>query len=117
MLFEEPHGALLPFGEHKGFGLALVCELLGGALAGGGTLHYKPKSRAIINNMLSIIIDPNRMGTAANLSSETAEFVKWVKQSPVAQGVERIRIAGEPERDFRSHRGAERPSRRCDHLG
>ena len=31
----EPFGALLTFGEHKGFGLALVCELLGGALAGG----------------------------------------------------------------------------------
>jgi hydroxycarboxylate dehydrogenase B len=106
VLFEEPHGALLPFGEHKGFGLALVCELLGGALAGGGTLHYKPKSRAIVNNMLSIIIDPDRMGTAANLSSETAEFVKWVKESPVAQGVDRIKIAGEPERDFRSQRGA-----------
>ena len=25
-------GALLTFGGHKGFGLALVCELLGGAL-------------------------------------------------------------------------------------
>ncbi|HYI69640.1 MAG TPA: Ldh family oxidoreductase, partial [Skermanella sp.] len=67
----------------------------------------KPASRAIINNMLSIIIDPNRLGTAANLSAETAEFVEWVKQSPVAQGVERIRIAGEPERDSRQRRGAE----------
>ena len=33
----EPFGALLPFGEHKGAGLALICELLGGALAGGET--------------------------------------------------------------------------------
>ncbi|QQP90135.1 malate/lactate/ureidoglycolate dehydrogenase [Skermanella sp. TT6] len=106
-LFAEPHGAILPFGEHKGFGLAVVCELLGGALTGGGTLHHKPSSRAIINNMLSIIIDPNRLGTAANLSSETAEFVKWVKESPVARGVDRIRIAGEPEQDSRRRRGAE----------
>jgi hydroxycarboxylate dehydrogenase B len=105
-LFVEPHGAILPFGEHKGFGLAVVCELLGGALTGGGTLHYKPASRAIINNMLSIIIDPNRLGTAANLSSETAEFVKWVKESPVAQGIDRIKIAGEPEQDSRRQRGA-----------
>ena len=30
-----PHGAILPFGEHKGSGLALVCEILGGALSGG----------------------------------------------------------------------------------
>ncbi|MGF7205912.1 putative oxidoreductase [Skermanella aerolata] len=107
VLFKEPLGALLPFGEHKGFGMAVVCELLGGALSGGRTLHRKPTSRAIINNMLSIIIDPNRLGTAANLSAETAEFVQWVKQSPVAQGVERIRIAGEPERDSRDRRGAE----------
>ena len=33
----DPLGALLPFGEHKGSGLALICELLGGALAGGAT--------------------------------------------------------------------------------
>ena len=33
----EPFGALLTFGEHKGSGLALVCELLGGALTGGAT--------------------------------------------------------------------------------
>ena len=30
----EPSGAILPFGEHKGSGLALICELLGGALLG-----------------------------------------------------------------------------------
>ena len=32
-----PFGALLTFGGHKGFGLALMCELLGGALAAGMT--------------------------------------------------------------------------------
>jgi hydroxycarboxylate dehydrogenase B len=106
-LFADPHGAILPFGEHKGYGLAVVCEILGGALTGGGTLHYKPPSRAIINNMLSIIIDPNGLGTAANLSAQTAEFVKWVKQSPVAQGMDRIRIAGEPEQESRRSRGAD----------
>ena len=29
-------GALMPFGEHKGYGLAVACELLGGALTGTG---------------------------------------------------------------------------------
>src|SRR5688572_19265258 len=32
-----PLGAILPFGGHKGYGIALACELLGGALSGGGT--------------------------------------------------------------------------------
>src|SRR5688572_15652782 len=30
-------GALMAFGEHKGYGLAVACELLGGALTGTGT--------------------------------------------------------------------------------
>ena len=30
-------GALKTFGEHKGYGMAMACELLGGALSGGGT--------------------------------------------------------------------------------
>ncbi len=34
LLFADPAGALLPFGEHKGFGLGLACELLAGALIG-----------------------------------------------------------------------------------
>jgi uncharacterized oxidoreductase len=106
-LFSNPHGAILPFGEHKGYALAMVCELLGGALTGGGTMHYKSKNRTIINNMLSIVIDPNRLGTAANLATETATFVEWVKQSPVAEGVDRIKMPGEPERDYRRARSAE----------
>jgi uncharacterized oxidoreductase len=106
-LFSTPHGAILPFGEHKGYGMAVVCELLGGALSGGRTLHAKPGSRAIMNSMLSIIIDPERLGTAANLSAETQAFVRWVKESPVARGVDRIRMPGEPEEESRRKRGAE----------
>jgi uncharacterized oxidoreductase len=32
-------GALMTFGEHKGYGMAVACELLGGALSGSGTWH------------------------------------------------------------------------------
>jgi uncharacterized oxidoreductase len=105
-LYANPHGAILPFGEHKGYGLAVVCEILGGALAGGITLHRKPTNRAIINNMLSIIIDPQRLGTAHNLATEGPAFLDWVKQSPVQSGVDRIKTPGEPETEFRQERGA-----------
>jgi len=105
-LFSEPRGAILPLGEHKGYGLAMICELLGGALAGGSTLHAKPSSRAVINNMLSIIIDPKRLGTADNLAAQTDAFVQWVTASPVAQDVDRIRTPGEPEQESRRHRAA-----------
>jgi len=106
-LFARPeHGAIVPFGEHKGYGLAIVCELLGGALTGGRTLHAKPGSRAIWNSMLSIVIDPERLGTAANLSSEAEEYIRWVRASPPLQGVDRVRMPGEPEEEHRAARGA-----------
>ena len=105
VMFRQPFGAILPFGEHKGYSLAVVCELLGGALSGGRTLHERAPGREIINNMFSIIIDPRRLGTAANLSAETAQFAAWVKESPVAQGVDRIKLPGEPEQDHRRERG------------
>src|ERR1700704_6291577 len=36
----QPFGAMLCFGEHKGYGLSVACELLGGALTGGGAWHF-----------------------------------------------------------------------------
>jgi uncharacterized oxidoreductase len=105
-LFARPdHGAIVPFGEHKGYGLSVVCELLGGALTGGRTLHGKPASRAIWNSMLSIVIDPGRLGTADNLAREAAEYIHWVRQSPPMKGVDRVRMPGEPEEEHRAERG------------
>ena len=37
VMYKEPRGSLLPFGDHKGSGLMLMCELLAGGLSGGGT--------------------------------------------------------------------------------
>ena len=99
-------GALLPFGEHKGYGMAVACELLGGALTGGGTLHGQtdPAVHAVTNGMLTILIDPARLGTAATFEQEALAFVDWVGASPVAAGFESVQIAGDPERAKRSQR-------------
>lgn len=106
VMFVPPYGAILPFGEHKGYCLAMVCELLGGALSGGRTLHERTPGREIINNMFSIIVDPQRLGTAANLAAEMEQFAAWVKASPLAQGADRVKLPGEPEQDHRRERGA-----------
>ncbi|MGH7417736.1 MAG: malate/lactate/ureidoglycolate dehydrogenase, partial [Candidatus Rokuibacteriota bacterium] len=34
VMYRDPHGALLPFGGHKGYALAVIAELLSGPLAG-----------------------------------------------------------------------------------
>ncbi|WP_287066956.1 malate/lactate/ureidoglycolate dehydrogenase, partial [Ramlibacter sp.] len=98
-------GALLPFGEHKGYGLAVACELLGGALTGGGTWHRpNGNQRAVVNGMLAILIDPQRLGTATAFEQEALAFVDWLRQSPPAPGEDAVRIAGEPEREARAQR-------------
>jgi uncharacterized oxidoreductase len=101
----EPFGALRTFGLHKGYGLAVVCELLGGALTGGGTWHSDDRSKKRVwNGMLTILIDPKRMGTADVFGTETTAFLESLRKSPVAPGVDKVRIAGEPERETRAKR-------------
>ena len=101
----EPAGALLPFGAHKGSGLALICELLGGALAGGPTTHAAGDGRrSVLNSMFSILVDARRMGTAENLAHELEAFVGWFAASPPVAGLDRVRIPGEPERERRAER-------------
>jgi len=104
----EPYGALLTFCDHKGSGLALVCELLGGALAGGPTLHAPADGkRRVWNGMLSIVVDPKGFGTAEHLAREVETFLAWYAASPPRDDVDRVRIAGEPEREARARRVVE----------
>ncbi|MES2977169.1 MAG: malate/lactate/ureidoglycolate dehydrogenase [Pseudomonadota bacterium] len=92
-------GALMPFGEHKGYGLAVACELLGGALTGGGTWHQPyNNARAVTNSMLTILIDPAGLGTRSALEEEAMAFVHWLKDAPPAEGFDAVQLAGEPER-------------------
>ncbi len=104
----EPLGALRTFGEHKGFGLALVCELLGGALAGGLATHGAADGKQrVLNGMLTVLFDPQRLGDAAIYSAEMQAFLDWVVASPPLAGVDRVRVAGEPERESRERRQAQ----------
>ncbi|MGD9953354.1 MAG: malate/lactate/ureidoglycolate dehydrogenase, partial [Burkholderiales bacterium] len=104
----DPLGALTTFGLHKGYGLAVACELLGGALTGGGTWHSTDRSKKrVLNGMLSVLVDPVKLGTASDFEREARAFIGWVKQSPPAPGADRVRIAGDPERETRARREKE----------
>ena len=104
----EPFGALRAFGEHKGFGLALVCELLGGALAGGLAVQGgADHQQRVLNGMLTILLDPARLGDIDLFAGQAQAFLDWVKASPSQDGVGPVRVAGEPERETRARRTAE----------
>src|SRR4029077_5614115 len=103
-----PLGALRTFGEHKGFGLALVCEILGGALAGGLAVHEPSQGRQrVLNGMLTILLDPNRLADGSVFAQELRACIDWVKASPPQAGVDRVRVAGDPERETRARRLAD----------
>jgi len=96
-------GALTTFGEHKGYGIAIACELLGGALTGGGTWHRPADAaRTVLNGMLTVLIDPARLDPG--FAEEAGAFIDWLRQSPPGAGFEGVAIAGEPERMARAAR-------------
>ena len=57
--------------------------------------------------MLTILFDPARLADATLFASEMRAFIDWVKASPPQDGVDRVRVAGEPEREMRAKRLAE----------
>ncbi len=104
-----PVGALLTFGEHKGYGMALMCELLGGALAGGLTprdtesLHPQ---RRVLNGMFSVLIDPSALGARGTFEQQALAFLEWVQASPPREGFGAVQVAGDAERASKAQRTA-----------
>src|SRR6516165_1984826 len=106
-MYNPHYGAILPFGLHKGGRLAVICDLLAGALTGGRTHSprtIKKDGTAIINNMLSMIIDPAAMGGVAPFEDEVETFITWVKSARPQDGVAEVLVPGEPERLHRADR-------------
>jgi hydroxycarboxylate dehydrogenase B len=107
-LFADPPGALLTLGAHKGYGLSIFCEVLAGALTGGGSSHPdNPDADRVVNNMLSILIDPEQMAGSAGVANDLDRLTGWVKASPPATPGGEILMPGEPERRTRARRLAE----------
>lgn len=102
-LFSAPPGALVAFGEHKGFGLQLACELLGAALVGGKTQHSAEATTTAINSMFSVIVAPDRLGTAGPFSHELEAVLAWVTSENAAGDIA-IMLPGAPELETRKTR-------------
>jgi uncharacterized oxidoreductase len=105
VMFDSPPGALLPFGEHKGFALGLVCELLGGALAGGLTIQPgNERGKGVINHMLMIVFDPTRLNDMNHTRREMDALIDYVLASPPISPDEPVMTPGTPERTKKADR-------------
>ncbi|MDP7068225.1 MAG: Ldh family oxidoreductase, partial [Acidimicrobiales bacterium] len=101
----ERGGALVAFGDHKGSGLAIMCELLSAALLGGETAHPKnARDGRIINSMLSVIIDPSATGDGETFFEEIELFRDFVLDSRLRSDCDEILVPGQPEQIARLDR-------------
>lgn len=91
-------GTLVPFGGpvgHKGYALALVIEMLGGALSGAGCGAMP--GVGVGNGLFLELIDPSAFVDPAEFKSRVDAFVAYVKSSRVKPGFNAILLPGEPE--------------------
>jgi uncharacterized oxidoreductase len=105
--FADPPGAITTAAGHKGSGLAMFVEILAGSLTAGGSSHPdNPTADRAINNLLSILIDPERMAGADAMAADIDRLVAWVKASPPASPGGEVLLPGEIERRTRDERRA-----------
>jgi len=88
-------GVLLPMGGHKGYGLGLLMDLLGGALTGHGCTCLPEYVSG--NGVLMMAIDIEAFSPLAQFEDTAGRLFAAVKASRTAPGVEEILIPGEPE--------------------
>src|SRR5438270_1723801 len=98
-------GAIRAFGDHKGSGLAFMCEMLGGSFSGNGATD--PKRGRFANGMLSFYVDPKVFDPDGFFPRDIAKYVAFVKSSRPAAPDGEILVPGEPEARMRRTRLAE----------
>lgn len=104
--FIDDHtGALLTFGKHKGSGLAVMCEIMAGAVAGGKRAE-EPCQGGILNSMFAVVTDLARLNDPGAVAEGVAATAAHIKSSRLAPGFDAILLPGEPERRMARERMA-----------
>jgi LDH2 family malate/lactate/ureidoglycolate dehydrogenase len=98
-------GGMLPFGKHKGYGLALLVELLCGALSGAGCSERPDRivTQGLGGNAcFLIVIDPEHFSALDPFYESVDGLFDRIKHVKPAEGFERVKIPGEPEMEKRA---------------
>ncbi len=96
--YGPPRGAILPFGgnaAHKGYALAVVIDILSGALGGGGCSRDGAPSGG--NGVFLMAIDIQAFTPPERFRDEVDGFVDYLKSSRLMPGSDGIHLPGEIE--------------------
>lgn len=91
-------GGILPFGGHKGSGLAFIVELLAGALT-GSRVGYSVEGGW---GTFYILLDPKIFRPIDAFKTDVSKAIQELKNAPKADGVGEIFYAGEQSNRLRS---------------
>jgi hydroxycarboxylate dehydrogenase B len=105
-LYTSPRGALLPLGGltagHKGYGLALIIEILSGALSRAGCA--RPDASRGANGVFMLVLNISAFTAVEDFKQEVDQFAAFVKSSQPMQGFTEVLLPGEPEaRELQRH--------------
>ena len=97
-------GAIRAMGDHKGSGLAMMCELLAGAL-GGNRCASAAEPSVLANGMFSVYVDAGAMDTGG-FAREVSDFIAWARTARPIDPSAPVLAPGDPERARRREREA-----------
>ncbi len=99
-------GMLLPIAGHKGYGLSLLVEFLGGILTGQGCPGV-PGYTVLRNGVLFLVLSIEAFRPAEDFLAESAALCDQVKGVSPAPGFNEVLLPGEPEQRTAKRRQAE----------
>lgn len=104
-------GLLEPIGGHKGYGIALVVDLLTGALAGSSTGPdvgvLTDAGRVGDQGHLFLALATEAFGPAEEYRRRVGAIAERLRASRTAPGVDAVRVPGDPEQSVQAQRTAE----------
>ena len=95
-------GVLLPFGGHKGYGLSVLIEIIGGLLSGTG-IGSMPDYRGGFGTVL-LAFDISAFLPVGEFRQRTEDFCLQLKETPLAEGHDEVLVPGELEERVRAER-------------
>jgi LDH2 family malate/lactate/ureidoglycolate dehydrogenase len=92
-------GVLLPFGGHKGYGLSVLIELVGGLLTGAGVGSMPGYTGDFGTVLVAFALDAFQPADLFRVKAE--EFCQSLGDTPPAHGHTEVLVPGEPEERIR----------------
>jgi uncharacterized oxidoreductase len=99
-------GTLLPIAGHKGYGLSLLVELLGGMLT-GQSCPGMPDYAVLKNGVLFIVLAVEPFRSPEDFLQDSSTLCEILKSVTPAPGFDEVLLPGEPEQRTAARRRAE----------